>query len=801
MATILGGHVTPRSVLGSVSVALAFVFLPALSGPALAGPMSGTTSGYIVQLRPTAGIVPTLAGHQLATPAAAADTTRATDQAVNRLGSDFGFRASMTYSRALIGFAAELTAAQVAALRRDPRVAVVTPDLPVAPADQVLSTGVRRVYADTSPLAVDPVDIDVATIDSGVSMLRTDDLCLPNSPSSSDCPTHGKGRSCVPDDVVNGTPDQIDPKDWDDKLSDGHGTHVAGILAAEDNATGVLGVAPGARIWPVRVFPANGSGKTSYIVCAIDWLLTKTKPVDPNHPHGAQEPIVSVVNMSLEGSGTNHPCSISPATPSGDPEHDAICTAVAAGMTFVVAAGNHATDAALTSPADYPEVITVSALTDTDGLPGGHGTSCSGADDSFATYSNFGPAVDLIAPGSCIVSLNRAAGSTESLSGTSMSAPLVAGAAALYLTTHPGASPSTVADALRAAGTLDWTTTTDPDGQPDRLLDVSRLSGPDGIDLWVSPNSWAVGAGVAQPTFAVDLGRRADFAGSTTLSVVNLPTGVQAAFVQPTLSTLSDIHTLLTLTIASDAPSVDIVLDVHASASPLDADAYIELTIDHDPPLVDGPHVGFVAGATLGSFSVPLAVDWSATDTASGVDQYVLRQQIDGGSWQGVTLPSDLATSAVRQVQFSHRYEYEVDATDGAGNTAVSQSTTMTPSRHESNYRKVTTTGSWATKTATTASGGSYRRSKTAGATMSLTFTGRSIAWVAPVGPNLGSAHVFIDGTDQGDVSLVAASNGVQRLVYVTSWDAPGTHTIRIVVDAGSPAKWVGVDAFLVLKG
>jgi subtilisin family serine protease len=150
-----------------------------------------------------------------------------------------------------------------------------------------------------------------------------------------------------------------------------------------------------------------------------------------------------------------------------------------------VAAGNGSEDAAGYSPASYDEVITVSALADSDGRPGGLGgppTCRSDEDDTLADFSNYGPDVDLIAPGVCILSTapkqSMALGRTNGygvLSGTSFAAPHVAGAAVLYLARHPGASPATVRNALVQAGSSNWNNRDDPDGIKEPLVDVEAF--------------------------------------------------------------------------------------------------------------------------------------------------------------------------------------------------------------------------------------------------------------------------------------------------------------------------------------
>jgi subtilisin family serine protease len=145
-------------------------------------------------------------------------------------------------------------------------------------------------------------------------------------------------------------------------------------------------------------------------------------------------------------------------------------------VTYVVAAGNSAADANNFRPATYEEVITVSALADFDGKSGGLGapTCRTDVDDTFANFSNYGSDVDIIAPGVCILSTWNDGG-YNTISGTSMASPHVAGAAALYKANNPGATPLQVKQALINAGTTDWNNSDDPDGIKEPLLNVSSF--------------------------------------------------------------------------------------------------------------------------------------------------------------------------------------------------------------------------------------------------------------------------------------------------------------------------------------
>jgi subtilisin len=357
------------------------------------------------------------------------------------------------YRYALKGYSAQLDEAALPELRRDRRVRWVERDKMFRPTTQALPAGIDRVDADWSGTAgidgVDRrVDVDVAIFDGGVS-------------SHPDLNVAG-GMDCA----GQGTP-LADP--------DGHGTHIGGIIGALDNGEGVVGIAPGARLWSVRVLNAAGNSTTKSLVCGIDFLTARRTDNDPAND-------IEVANISMGGPGRDDGnC----GRTRRDAVHLAICASVAAGVTYVVAAGNESTDAARSVPASYDEVLTVSAIVDTDGVPGGTGPApCApdqaDRDDTFASFSNFGPDIDFAAPGVCVLSTVPLTGARYGnasgygvMGGTSFAAPHVAGAAALYLARHPGASPAEVRSALGGAGRLDWDAGDDPDGIQEPLISVA----------------------------------------------------------------------------------------------------------------------------------------------------------------------------------------------------------------------------------------------------------------------------------------------------------------------------------------
>jgi subtilisin family serine protease len=164
--------------------------------------------------------------------------------------------------------------------------------------------------------------------------------------------------------------------------------------------------------------------------------------------------------MSLGGGGTSDDnCGNS----NQDALHKALCRSAQAGVTYVVAAGNWGANATGTVPAAYDDtLITVSALADSDGKPFGMGTSTSyGADDTFASFSNYGSIVDIGAPGADIFSTFKG-GQYTKMSGTSMASPHVAGAAAAYIQANPSATWREVRDNLRALSYSLYSGHTDP---------------------------------------------------------------------------------------------------------------------------------------------------------------------------------------------------------------------------------------------------------------------------------------------------------------------------------------------------
>jgi subtilisin family serine protease len=218
--------------------------------------------------------------------------------------------------------------------------------------------------------------------------------------------------------------DAVDGGSADD--CNGHGTHVSGTVGGT-----TYGVAKGVRLVGVRVLNCSGNGTNSGVIAGINWVTS-------NHAAGAP----AVANMSLGGGKSSAVDS-------------AVQNAINDGVTFAVAAGNENANACNGSPSGAPNAITVGATT---------------SSDARASYSNYGSCLDIFAPGSSITSSWYTSNTaTNTISGTSMATPHVAGAAALYLQGNPAASPSAVAAALIANATT-GVVTNPGSGSVNRLL-------------------------------------------------------------------------------------------------------------------------------------------------------------------------------------------------------------------------------------------------------------------------------------------------------------------------------------------
>lgn len=313
------------------------------------------------------------------------------------------------YVAALQGFAVTLSPQALDVLRRNPNVASIE-------ADQTLS-----LTATQSPATwgLDRIDQRAMPLNNSYTYNFTGSTVTAYVIDTGIRFSHNEfgGRAVTGYDAIDGG-------SADD--CNGHGTHVAGTVGGT-----TYGVAKSVRVVGVRVLNCQGSGSNSQVIAGIDWVTT-------NHTSGQQ----AVANMSLGGG-------VSSALDS------AVRNSIADGITYVLAAGNSNANACNSSPARVAEAITVGSTTNTDAR---------------SSFSNYGTCLDIFAPGSSITSAwHTSSTATNTISGTSMAAPHVAGAAALYVQQNPSASPQAVRDGLVNSATTGVVTNAGS-GSPNRLL-------------------------------------------------------------------------------------------------------------------------------------------------------------------------------------------------------------------------------------------------------------------------------------------------------------------------------------------
>jgi aqualysin 1 len=328
------------------------------------------------------------------------------EQATDVLVAAYGGKVKQVYKHALNGYAAEMSKEEAEALSEDPRVAFVEED--------------SLMYASTiqtgATWGLDRIDQRDRPLNGNYTYNWTGSGVRAYIIDTGIRTSHTQfgGRASAVFDAFGGNGQDCN----------GHGTHVAGTVGGS-----TYGVAKSALLRAVRVLDCNGSGSTSGVISGVDWVTA-------NHINPA------VANMSLGGGASTA-------------LDNAVTNSINSGVTYAVAAGNSNADACTQSPARAAAAITVGSTTSTDAR---------------SSFSNFGTCVDIFAPGSSITSAwSTSDTATNTISGTSMASPHVAGAAALYKQANPSASPATIRNALVNNSTTNRITNVGA-GSPNRLL-------------------------------------------------------------------------------------------------------------------------------------------------------------------------------------------------------------------------------------------------------------------------------------------------------------------------------------------
>lgn len=338
----------------------------------------------------------------------------------NRLSRDFGGdrNGGHTYQRALKGFSVRMPEQQAARLAQDPRVAFVEED-------GVISLGATQTNATWGLDRIDQRDLPLnSTYNYNATGTGVRAYIIDTGIRASH--TQFGGR------VVSGFTAINDGLGTND--GNGHGTHVAGTVGGS-----TFGVAKNVTLVAVRVLDSSGNGTNSGVIAGVDFVTSN---------HQAGQP--AVANMSLGGGASSA-------------LDTAVNNSINDGVTYAVAAGNETQNACNVSPARVANAITVGSTT---------------TSDARSSFSNFGTCVDIFAPGSSITSAWRTSDTaTNTISGTSMASPHVAGVAALFLETNPTASPATVTAAIINNSTPNKVTNAGT-GSPNRLLFSLLTAGP-----------------------------------------------------------------------------------------------------------------------------------------------------------------------------------------------------------------------------------------------------------------------------------------------------------------------------------
>jgi hypothetical protein len=223
---------------------------------------------------------------------------------------------------------------------------------------------------------------------------------------------------------------------------------------------------------------------------------------------------------------------------------------------------------------------------------------------------------------------------------------------------------------------------------------------------------------------------------------------------------------------------------------------------DTAPPFVGTPKPAIPVGSTVQATSLPVRWSWTASDPGSGVCSTAAAQSLDGGSFSTVSLSSATAKALSSTLTpAGATYQLETRATDCTGNVSAWMVGPLVAARivPESDP-SITYGGTWSTVADSSALGGQVMDSSQAGATATVQFMGRNVAWIAPRGPDAGSANVSVDGGSPVAVNLNKSGKQPKRVVFAKAWSTAGQHTLTITVLGTAGHPHVRLDGFAVIQ-
>ncbi|HUG71428.1 MAG TPA: S8 family serine peptidase [Pirellulaceae bacterium] len=705
--------------------------------------------------------------------------------AAETLVESHGGQLGGVYETIFKGFAGRFPSNRLDALRGDSSVKLVEPDLLLQPFGQVIPTGVARIGTELNNTANingsdERVQVVVGVLDTGVQGDHPD--LNVNNISSADCTKRGGCEVGAASDT------------------NGHGTHVAGTIGALDNDIGVVGVAPGAEIWSIKVCGNSG--------CQLSAILAGHQYVSNNAGS------IDVINLSLGGTGWS------------ESWRTAIKDNVAKGVVVVVAAGNSSRDiyggdgilgnGNETIPAAFPEAAAISALADSDGIAGGAGPETSyGLDDTLATFSNFstsvvadnpvmspGAAIDWAAPGVDILSTYKGSG-YHTISGTSMASPHGAGAVALYIAENGRATNAAGVAAIRQAlingaqPMVDWGgNNTDPDSNNEGMVYLGQAQLAHDVAVTAVSASPATVTQGDMVTVTVDLANHGTNEETFQLNVTESPNGIPIAFENVTLLAGDTIQRTYTWTTSTETTAgthtitatATLAGDENATNNSASTSLEVNLLLAHDVAVTA---VSASPSTVTQGDAVTVTVDLANHGTNEATFQLDVTESPNGV----VVVASETVTLlAGDTIQRTYTWTTSIDTT--AGTHTITATVTLAEDENTTNNSKETTVTVEAPSSEATKAIVQSITYTTEGGKNSDRHLNDTVAVVDDLGSPVSGASVSIqlDNTTNGQPWTASGTTGTDGKVTFNLKNAPdGCYVTTMTAVAAGGLTWNGV--------